>query len=429
MNKIFYGWFVLVAGFFILFVSAGARNGLGFFVVPMTEEFDWSRKTISLAFGIGWFANAITQPFIGRLHDKLGGRIVISISVLIIGISSISLSFTNSLWFLIITYGIIMSIASGGASLVTIHAVLARWFHRRRGMAISLATSGASAGSLIIAPFTAYVILLLGWRITWGVLGVMILAVGLPMALLIIRNNPSETGDSPDGDTSPVGNTSSPSSISRLSGHSESDSWTDALRSLQIWQLTGAYFVCGITTAIISFHYVPFALDQGFSIATAGLAFGLMNGLNLVGVLSTGFLSDKVSRKSLLAIVYAVRALAFVMLIFAPSVIGLWSFAIIAGLSWAASAHLTSSITADIYGVKTMGTIVGFATLAHQMGGAISIYLAGLLYDIYGSYDVAFFISATLLVAASVASYLITNPKLPKQNDTLPVRAKLGTGM
>ena len=298
MNKIFYGWFVLVAGFFILFVSAGARNGLGFFVVPMTEEFDWSRKTISLAFGIGWFANAITQPFIGRLHDKLGGRIVISISVLIIGISSISLSFTNSLWFLIITYGIIMSIASGGASLVTIHAVLARWFHRRRGMAISLATSGASAGSLIIAPFTAYVILLLGWRITWGVLGVMILAVGLPMALLIIRNNPSETGDSPDGDTSPVDNTSSPSSISRLSGHSESDSWTGALRSLQIWQLTGAYFVCGITTAIISFHYVPFALDQGFSIATAGLAFGLMNGLNLVGVLSTGFLSDKVEYRS-----------------------------------------------------------------------------------------------------------------------------------
>ncbi len=429
MNKIFYGWFVLVAGFFILFVSAGARNGLGFFVVPMTEEFEWSRKTISMAFGIGWFANAITQPFIGRLHDRFGGRIVISISVLIIGISSVLLTFTNSLWFLIIIYGIIMSIASGGASLVTIHAVLARWFHRRRGMAISLATAGASAGSLIIAPFTAYVILLLGWRITWGVLGAMILAVGLPMALMVIRNNPSETGDSPDGDPHPEDNTPSLSSKSKFPGHSVSDSWTDALRSPQIWQLTGAYFVCGITTAIISFHYVPFALDQGFSIATAGLAFGLMNGLNLVGVLSTGFLSDKMSRKSLLASVYAVRALAFVMLILAPSIIGLWSFAIIAGLSWAASAHLTSSITADIYGLKTMGTIVGFATLAHQMGGAISIYLAGLLYDIYGSYDVPFFISATLLIAASVASYLITNPKLPKQPYTQPVKAKLGTGM
>ena len=429
MNKIFYGWFILVAGFFILFVSAGARNGLGFFVIPMTEEFEWSRKTISLAFGIGWFTNAITQPFIGRLYDKLGGRIVISISVLVIGISSVLLSFTNSLWFLIIIYGIIMSVASGGASLVTIHAVLARWFHRRRGMAISLATSGASAGSLIIAPFTAYVILLLGWRITWGILGIMILAIGLPMALLIIRNNPSETGDSPDGEPFPSGSTSAPSSKPNLSYRSESDSWTDALGSLPIWQLTSAYFVCGITTAIISFHYVPFALDQGFSIATAGLAFGLMNGLNLVGVLTTGFLSDKVSRKTILGSVYAVRASAFIMLIFAPSVIGLWSFAIIAGLSWAASAHLTSSITADIYGLKTMGTIVGFATLAHQMGGAISIYLAGLLYDMYGSYDVPFFISGSLLIVASVVSYLITDQKRAEEPDTQPIRAKLGTGM
>ena len=131
-QKIFYGWFVLAAAFFVLFVSTGARNSLGFFVIPMSEEFEWSRGSMSMALGIGWFANGVTQPAIGRLYDRYGGRLVVSVSLLVIGLCTILLSATQSLSFLIVVYGVIISVAAGGASLVTLHAVLAKWFYRRR---------------------------------------------------------------------------------------------------------------------------------------------------------------------------------------------------------------------------------------------------------------------------------------------------------
>ena len=122
---IFYGWFVLAAGFFVLFMATGARNGFGVFIVPLTEEFGWSRGALSFAIAVGWGVNGLSQPFIGRLYDRFGGRAVISISLLILGVSTILLNRTTNLWFLIAVYGLIMSTASSGASLVTIHAVLA----------------------------------------------------------------------------------------------------------------------------------------------------------------------------------------------------------------------------------------------------------------------------------------------------------------
>lgn len=409
-QKIFYGWFVLAAAFFVLFVSTGARNSLGFFVIPMSEEFDWSRGSMSMALGIGWFANGVTQPAIGRLYDRYGGRLVVSVSLLIIGLCTILLSATQSLSFLIVVYGVIISVAAGGASLVTLHAVLAKWFYQRRGMVMSIATSGASAGALVLAPFTAYMILWAGWRITWVVLGFVVL-IALPMAFILIRDNQSGNGDSGAADFSSRPTANPRGTDLRRRGILENDSWVQSYRSHPIWQLTGAYFVCGMTTAIISFHYVPFAIDRGFSVGNAGIAFGLMSGLNVVGVLGVGIVSDKMSQKYLLGSVYGVRGIAYAMLIFAPGFFGLWGFAIIAGLSWVASAPLTSSLTADIYGTRNLGTLGGMTTLAHQVGGAISIVMGGVLYDLFGSYDVPFAISGSLLAAASIAAFTVAEKK------------------
>ncbi|MCH8206260.1 MAG: MFS transporter [Chloroflexi bacterium] len=427
-KRAFYGWYVLAASFFVLFISTGVSNGLGFFVLPMSEEFGWSRATISVAFAIGWLANGTAQPLIGRVYDKYGARLVISVSLLIVGACSMLLSGTNSLWFLILVYGLVMSVAAGGASLVTIHALMARWFYRRRGIAMSIATSGASAGALVIAPFTAYLILWAGWRMTWGVLGAMVLLLGVPMALLLIRDDPRDVGEAPDGDAQEPTPTGPTAAESRPRGPLEVDHWRDSYRSPPMWQLSGAYFVCGMTTAIISFHYVPFVLDQGFSLGTAGLAFGLMSGLNVVGVLGVGVVSDKISRKYLLGSVYAVRGLAYAVLILAPGALGLWGFAVIAGVSWIASAPLTSSLTADIYGLRTLGTLGGLTTFAHQMGGALSIVMGGVLYDVFGSYDVPFAISGSLLAGASIAAFSVAEKRYSARYQPRPVGAAAGSG-
>ena len=430
-KDLYYGWFVLGACFFALFLSVGARNGFGVFIIPMSEELGWSRGTISLAIAIGWLVNGLTQPFIGRLYDRYGGRKVISIGLLVLGSSTMLLSQTNNLWFLILVFGFIMSIASGASTLVTIHALLAKWFYRKRGAVLSIGAAGGSAGSLVLVPFAAYLILLSDWRVAWLVIGAMILLLALPLSLLLIRDDPAELGLLPDGDEEgPGAAPSKPSFIGRR-GPLESESWRDSFRSPPIWQMTGAYFVCGITTAIISAHYVPFAISRGASPGTAALAFGLMGGLTLTGVLIVGLISDKMDRKTLLASVYAVRGLGYAMLILAPGMIGIWGFAVIAGLGWVASVPLTSSLTADIYGLKNLGTLNGMATLMHQIGGAMSIYLGGVLYDIFGAYDVPFAIAGVTLVGASLVSLSIREKKYSvryQQATTAPAGMAAGHG-
>ena len=557
--RIFYGWFILAAGFFALFVSMGARNGFGLFVVPMSDDLAWSRTDISAAISIGILVNGLSQPFLGRLYDRFGGRVVISLSLLTLGlstmllavISNFGLGFTlpirigaygfnifeitlsSSLLYLVVIYGLVMSTASSGVSLVTVHAVLAKWFFRRRGIVLSICTAGTSVGGLILTPFTASLIIFAHWRVAWMVMGVLVLILALPLVVLFMRERPEDVGEVPDGgDGEPMSpqvtkmlkhivtkvvvhgashlslatasffvagaislppvlfsvydflpftlsqtvqywlmllivqallgilvwrkgvwvliqlvalplvgllnlvalitrdkqdSQSTPASSAPL----ESASWKDSFRSPPIWQLSGAYFVCGVTTLIISTHYVPFAEDLGISKGVAAIAFGMMQGLNAIGVMVVGVYSDKFSRKNMLGSIYFMRFFAYVMLVtpslltFAadagmmprflsefvstviPPSVGIWTFAYFAGMSWIATPPLTSSLTADIYGTRNLGTLGGFTTFAHQIGGSVSVFVAGILYDHTGTYVIPFGIAGLTLLGATVASYAI----------------------
>ena len=276
------------------------------------------------------------------------------------------LSQTDSIWFLIVIFGFVISVASGGASLVTVHAVLARWFYRRRSFVLSVSAAGATAGALVLAPFASFLILYAGWRISWFALGAIVLFLAFPLALFFIKDDPSKTGDAPDGDmelnSEGVRVNKSVNATSPL----ETENWVDSYRTVPMWQLTGAYFVCGMTTAIISAHYIPFAIDGGTSPEIAALAFGLMMGFNIIGVLVAGSLSNKVGSKNMLGAVYAMRGVAYAILLFLPAPFNLWIFALVAGFSWIASASLTSSLTAEMYGLRNMGTLNGMATFSHS---------------------------------------------------------------
>ena len=369
-------------------------------------------------FGIGILVNGLTQPFIGRLYDRIGARSLISVSLLVLGISVILMSRTNSLWFLIIVYGFVSSTAASGASLVTVHAMLAKWFHRKRGMVLSLVTGGTSAGSLVMAPFATYLIIMSNWRVAWFVLGSLILLLALPLAYLFIKETPESIGQAPDGD--PVASEATNSALNaRPRGPIETDSLMQSLKTGPIWQLTGAYIICGVTTAIISAHYVPFAIDRGASPATAALAFGIMNGLNVLGVIAVGSLADRFSRKKLLGATYALRGLSYAVLFVLPGVWGIWGFVLLSGLSWIATPPLTSSLTADIYGVKNLGTLAGITGMGHQLGGAASVFLVGFAYDALGSYQIPFGIAGLTLIIASILSFSVKENKYSSRYQTV----------
>ena len=418
---IFHGWFILAAGFMAMFMTMGARGTFGVFILPMSDDFGWSRSAISLAISIGWLANGLSQPLIGWAYDRLGGRTVISASLVVVGAGTMMLNQIDNLWQLVVLYGFVISIAAGGASNVTIHGVMSKWFYRKRGVALSMVTAGASAGAMILAPFAAYLILLAGWRTTWFVVGALVILIPLPLVLMFVREDPADIGEVPDGgparDPERESATSKPSS---QTGPLETNTWQESFQSPPMWQLTGAFFVCGVTTALIAAHYVPSAIDRGASPEMAALAFGLMTGLNVVGAIVVGFVSDRFGRKRLLGGLYAIRGLAYAALILAPGIWGIWAFAVIAGFSWIATAPLTTSLTADIYGLRNIGTLAGFSTLSHQVGGALSVFMGGVLYDHFGSYDVAFGIAGALLLGATIASFSIREKQYSSRFQSVP---------
>ena len=404
---IFYGWYVVAALFFASFLAIGSRQGFGVFVKTWEEEWGVTTAAISVAAAIGWLANGLSQPLVGYLTDKYGGRPVLVISLAVMAVATIAVATVSNVVGLIVLYGFVISFASGGISPATTGVVIARWFDRRRGTAMSVLIAGGSVGGLVVVPFLSFVLVEFSWQTAWIIVGVLALGLGIPLLLLVVRSRPQDMGLNIDGDVSPVEGSADQQVKVQPVGQKFVERWQEALESKPIWQLSFAYFVCGITTASISVHYVRWAVSEDISTGTAALAFGVLSGINAGGVLVVGWLSDKFQRKKLLGAVYLVRGVAFLSLIFLPGASALWAFAVIGGMSWLATVPLTASLTADVYGVRNLGTLFGLANMSHQIGGAASVMLFGWAFTQLGSYDLAFGVGAATLLAAGFVSLSI----------------------
>lgn len=417
---IFYGWLVVIIAFIMAFVMAGSGSAFGVFVIPMSREFNWNRSMISLAFFFSTLGSGLCQPLLGHLYDRFGGRRIILVSLLVVGAGTVLLSLTFHILFLILFYGVVLAIFRSGGSLGATTWIISRWFQRRRAIALALAMSGAALGAMALVPLTAYLMDLTGWRITWVVLGALILIVALPLAFLL-RNDPTDMGLLPDGASKPFGDEHGASVAQTVRGPLEADHWRDSFWTLPIWQFSGAYWACGFITSMMFLHFIPYAQGEGFSRTTAATAFGVMSGLNFVGLLATGVISDRFGRKNVLASIYAMRVVAFGLLLLAPGAWGLWGFVAIMGLTWYSSAPLTASLTADIYGLKTLGVLNGISFLAHQVGGSLSVVLAGIIYDVTGSYVIPFAIGGILMAWASVAAFSVNEKRYSIRYQTSPL--------
>ena len=412
---LYFGWYVCAATVFVAFVTTGARSSFGIFIIPLEEEFGWSRFMLSSAVGTGFLVNGLTQPFVGRLFDQFSGRTVIMVGLVIAGLATASLSLTFNYLFLFFVFGILLSTAMSAASVTNTMALLAKWFHRRRSTVLGINVAGASLGGLTLVPFGMFLLQATSWRVTWAALGLIILVLALPMVYFFIRNDPADMGLQPDGDTEEA---IPANQLERKRGPIEVEKWSESFRSWPMWQISAAYTVCGITTGMIAAHFVPYAIGQGLSGTLAALAFGVMMALNVVGGLGAGFLGDRFGRKNLLAAVYVLRGIAFIFLLLFPGATGVWIFALLAGFSWIASVPLTTSLTADVYGLRALATISGISFLCHQVGSFVSILAAGLLFDITGSYTLPFAIGGALLFPAAISAFSVRERKYSARYQT-----------
>ena len=381
----------------------------------------WGRNDITRVLSLGIFVGALSFIVMGYLYDKYGGRRVISAALIMVGISVFLLSRVNSIFGLILIYGILGSFASSGASFVTIHSLLAKWFYRRRGLAMSLSAAGGSIGPLLFAPFCAFLIEAFDWRTAFLFIGGMVLFIGAPLSALFLRDDP--LGQIPDSERDDPGIQDKEEVQVEMEGPLFTSRWKQALSTSPFWQLSAAYLVCGITTNIISVHFVPFAEDQGVPKITAATIFGIMMGLNSVGVISAGVLSQKFSQHRVLGFTYALRGVAYIALLTIGGTTGMWAFALIAGMSWIATASVTSSLVADIYGVRNLGTLNGMSNMVHQIGGALSVLVAGELQALTGSYEIPFAIAGATLLFASIAAFSVKEKKYSYRYSRVPVGA------
>ena len=430
-SGMFYGWFVVATCMFIAFLTMGTRNTFGAFVVPMEAEFEWNRTVVSWAAALGALLNGVTQPFMGYLFDRVGVRIVVIAGISVVGTSTLLMALTGSIWYLIAMFGVVAAVGQSGTSLTNTGAMLSKWFRRRRGLVIGLNASGMSLGGLILVPFAAYLITLIDWRLSWMVLGLMILCLGIPLAFVFLHDDPARKGLTPDGDPAPP---SAPDGSPGVTAPPPqplfAENWRQAFKSFPIWQMSFSYFICGSTTFMLAVHFVPMAVEEGINPQTAALIFGLMSGLNALGATGAGWISDRIGgRKNWLAAVYFCRGCGYVILVLSlivpgiPVLAGLLIFSVVAGLSWIATAPLTTSLTAEVYGLKSLATISGVAFLFHQLGGFSSVLLAGYLRDFTGNYILTFAIAAALLFPAAISAFTIRERRYSVRYQPAPTAA------
>jgi MFS family permease len=408
----FYGWYIVGALFFATFIGVGSRQGFGVFVPAWEEDFDVSVTLISTAAGVGWVVNGLVQPFFGRLTDAVGGRRVLIFGVLGMGLATVAIAASPNVYVLIGLYGFALSSAAGGVFPTPASSIVVRWFQRKRGTAMSFVAFGGSVGGFVMIPFAGYLLELTDWRTVWLVMGGLILILGFPLVMAIVRSDPADMGLAPDGGAPNDENESDDvGPISVRVAPLVTNRWRESYRSAPMWQLSLSYSVCGITTAIIAVHFISWASTRDISSGTAALAFGLLMAINGVGLLVVGSISDRLQRKNLLGTVYLIRGVAFLALIFLPGASALWVFAVVGGVSWLASVPLTNSLTADVYGLRNVGILNGLIMMAHQLAGGLAVIIAGTVFDIWGTYDPVFAVAAVFLLLAGLISFAIRERK------------------
>jgi MFS family permease len=276
--------------------------------------------------------------------------------------------------------------------------VVARWFSKRRGTALSVLGSASMTGMSLLVPAVTWLILTTGWRNTYIVMAGVVLALVLPLCLWVVRDSPESVGLVADGGALPAGTTAV---IERVTV-------PEALQTLAFWQLAGSFFTCGFSMSLLSAHGIPMLTDHGYTPMFASWALGVLGGSSIGFTVMLGALSDRFGRRPVLSGIYAGRILIFSgLFLIRDNPIALIGVAVLGGITLAGTGSMTSALTADIYGRFSVSSVFGLIFLVHQTGSALGSWLAGALFETTGGYGAAFSAACVLLAAASVVALKI----------------------
>ena len=376
---------VLIGGSLILLISFAIRSTFGLFQIPIAEEFMWARSEFSMAIAIQNLAWGIGTPIFSAFAEKFGDRKAITLGLILYAIGvfiSSTASSPEAHQFL----NVLIGFGIAGSGFGPILAVVGRTAApEKRSLALGLTTAAGSAGQVVGPPFAAGLLNIMPWSSVFVVFA--IISILTIVLVPLLKHNPRSSKKEVEENLS--------------------NALKDALKDPTYIMLFLGFFSCGFQLAFITAHFPAFIAEasspiiQGSlisivcnSVASLGaLSIALIGLFNIVGSIAAGAMGKYFTKKYLLSLIYTGRTIAailFIMLPITPTSVVV--FSIVMGSLWLATVPLTSGIIGYIYGLKFMGTLYGVVFLSHQIGSFVGVWLGGLFYDIYGSYDIVWWV-------------------------------------
>ena len=409
----FYGWLLVAIAFVTMAVGVNARTAFSLLFPAILDEFGWERGVTAGAFSFGFLVSAMVTPWVGRLLDQRGPRLVIEIGVFTMGAGLLLATLIREPWQLYLTLG---ALVGGGVNCLAYTGqslYLTKWFVRRRGLALSIAFSGVGIGSITVLPWLQSLIAAAGWRTACGALGLLVLGLLAPLNLAL-RRRPEDLGLEPDGECSWTANSSRDRNVVDHAWAAVDWTLRRAMLTGRFWWIALSYF-CGLFSwYAVQVHQTKYLIEIGFSAGEAAWALGLVSLVAVPGQIAFGHLSDR-GREWVWTIGnagFVLCGLALVFLSDFPAAPLLYAMVIAQGTIGYSLTSVMGAIPAEIFEGRHYGSIFGTVMLAAILGGAAGPWIAGVLHDHTGSYAPAFWISVGCSLVSAAAIWLAAPGKV-----------------
>jgi len=425
VQKPFYGWTIVGVTFLIGMTESGAvQNILSVFMKPMIAEFGWTRTAVTGSIAFGSICAGILSPFVGPLLDRHGPKMVAFWSILVMSAGLVSMALVTRIWQLYLFFGLGRMIAVGVLSMV-ITVTVSNWFIRQRGRAMGVTWLGPRVGSVILPALLQFIILTLGWRMAWGVLGTLVFLISGVPAWLFLRRRPEDVGLLPDGvpqysEIKQHDNIATqPTSTKEISD----PIWTraHALRTREFWKLTFLHSLLPFIQAGINFHLFPFLTDKGLEEMTAVFVLSTIAGFGALGSVVWGYFSERYNIQKFLAANIFSNGLVFLLFFWVVEynaarnfgVVIIFVLAAIHGFIHGGRHPIMDSVWGHFFGRNALGSIFSFASPFRFTANALGPIFAAYCFDLIGSYTFPFYIFGTIFFISGSISLFMKAPIPP----------------
>lgn len=397
--KIFYGYIIVAATFFILVAIVGSVLTFGVFITPIMKDLGWKNAVLSGAFSVSILISGFLGIVTGKLSDKYGPKRIILICSLFFAAGFILMSQVNAIWQLYLFYGGFIAIGKSSA-IAPLQSTIVRWFIKKRGLIVAFFLMGFTAGNMIMPLVANRLIISYGWRTAYIILGVSGFVI-TSLAALFLKGSPSQIGELPYG-AEEVGESDAESlSVNGIN-------LKEAFHNVQFWLICTFFFCLAFAMLTIMTHIVPHAINEGISATTAATIMAIIGVISTAAMIPEGFMADRIGTTKT-AVIFT-TLLAISMLWISLSGRTVWSlllFAVFFGVALSSMDILLTLLSSSLYGLTAIGTIIGFFNAILQLGGAIGPFVAGLIYDSRGHYYPAFILCTIISLVALVISFLL----------------------